>query len=165
MFQQRYREAVDATKRAVEMSAQETPGDYMPFGNLGDARQLAGEPTEQARQAWRQAIGILEIRLRQAKDDPELLATRGMYRAKTGERADAAADAERATLLAPENATVHYLAALAFAVNGSNPQALEEIGAAVRLGYSTAEIRRAPEFKGLHGNPAFEQVLNKPAPR
>ena len=121
MFQQRYREAVDATKRAVELSAQETPGDYMPFGNLGDALQLAGEPIEQARQAWRQAIGILEIRLRQAKDDPEMLATRGMYRAKAGERADAAADAERAILLAPENATVHYLAALAFAVNGSNP--------------------------------------------
>ncbi len=165
MFQQRYAEAVPVMERAVELSVRESPGDYKPYGNLGDAFQLSGGSTEKATQAWRQALGIVDSRLKGKPDDAELTATRGLYRAKIGEAAPAIADAGRAALLAPDLATVRYLAALTYAVADSRSKALEEIAVAVRQGYSVDEVRRAPEFSRFHGDPAFEQLLTRAAPR
>jgi len=124
---------------------------------------LSGAPIEKARETWRQALAILERRLQDRLDDPELLVTRGLYRAKIGDTA-AAEDAELAVLLSPANATVRYVAALTFAVGGDRPRALDQVRSAVRQGYSIEEIRRAPEFSALRGDPAFEQALTRPAP-
>jgi serine/threonine-protein kinase len=161
VFWQRYAEAVQVMERAAELSALETPGDYLPHGNLGDAYQLAGDSPAKAKQAWGRALEIVEKRLQRAPEDPELIATRALYRSKIGETAAALEDAERAAVLAPANATVRYRAALAFAVAASRSRALEEIAAAARLGFSEEQIRRSPELAGFRGDPVFEQSLSR----
>jgi serine/threonine-protein kinase len=161
VFWQRYAEAVQVMERAAELSAQETPGDYLPHGNLGDAYQLAGDSPAKAKQAWGRALEIVEKRLQRAPEDAELIATRALYRSKIGETAAALEDAERAAMLAPASATVRYRAALAFAVAQARARALEEIAAAARLGFSEEQIRRSPELAGFRGDPDFEQSLSR----
>ena len=152
-------------QQAVELSRQETPSDYEPFGNLGDAYQLSGDSLDKAAQAWRQALEIVDRRVKAEPENFELLATRGLYRAKIGQTDTAIQDAERARTSAPNNATVSYLAALAFAVSGSDARAREAIQAAVKLGFSVEEIRHAPEFSVMRRDPGFERILNRAATR
>ncbi|MCX6606198.1 MAG: protein kinase [Acidobacteria bacterium] len=163
IFYQRYREAVPVMEKAVQLAAEEGANDYKALGNLGDAYWLSGHVPERSRQAWQQALAIVQKRSSAKPTDAELLVTQALYQSKVGDTAAATAAIAKAVLLAPESATVHYIAALAYATAKLDPLALDEIRTAARQGYSRDEIRRAPEFSRYQELPAFEQALNPPA--
>ncbi len=163
IFHQRYGEAVPVMERAVQLAAEEGANDYKALGNLGDAYWLSGAPSEKSRQAWQQALAIVQKRSSAKPADAELLVTQALYQSKVGDTTAATAATSKAVLLAPENATVHYIAALAYATANLDARALDEIRTAARQGYSLDEIRRAPEFSRYQRLPAFQQVLTTPA--
>ena len=163
MFQERYRDAVPVMERAVQFAAEEGAGDFKALGNLGDAYSLASEDPEKAKRAWREALGIVGKRRTAKPGDAGLVAMQGLYEAKLGEGEAAEREAEKAVLMAPENAGIHYLSGLTFAVAGNQARALDELRIAARQGYSREELRRAPELSRLRSLPAFEQIVNSAA--
>ena len=163
IFFKRYREAVPVMEKAVQLSAEEGANDFKGLGNLGDSYSLSGDSPEKAKQAWRQALAIVQKRSRDKPADAELVAFQAIYQAKTGDHTAATALIAKAVLLAPENSTVHYIAALTYATANLDANALDELRVAIRQGYSREEIRRAPEFSRYQQVPAFEQILTKPA--
>ena len=72
-------------------------------------------------------------------------------------------DIAKALLMAPEMPVIHYIAALTYAVAGSQDRALDEIRLAAGQGYPLEEIRRAPELSRFRGLPAFEQIFTRSA--
>ena len=75
IFFKRYREAVPVMEKAVQLSAEEGANDFKGLGNLGDSYSLSGDSPEKAKQAWRQALAIVQKRSRDKPADAELVSS------------------------------------------------------------------------------------------
>ncbi|MGF1453252.1 MAG: hypothetical protein ACFB21_14390 [Opitutales bacterium] len=64
--------------------------------------------------------------------------------------------------LRPDNATAHYNLGCSLALKGRSADALRALRKAISLGYDDARwLRKDPDLKPLHGNPAFERLAEE----
>lgn len=154
----RYHEALGVLEQAAELAATEAPGEYLIWGNLGDAHWLAGDGLPRAEPAWRRAAEIAEGRLSRRPGDADLEAVLAEYYAKLRDRDKAMERLEASLRHAPLSAFVHYQAGVVHAILEDYGRAVEELRQALDLGDVAGQIRTAPELRGLRESPRFRQL-------
>ncbi len=126
-----------------------SPGEYQLWANLGDTLNWIPGRGPQARAAYERARELLAPRLARAPNDVLLVSRMGLYAARTGAAADAAALLPRAIALAPNSADVQFRAGLAHELLGQRDAAVAAINNARRLGYPVKFIDAEPDLVDL----------------
>ncbi|NBB85682.1 MAG: protein kinase [Bacteroidetes bacterium] len=152
--EERYEDAARLYETALEID----DASYMIWGNLGSAYHAMPDGAERAREVYARAIERALEEHEINPQDPDILASLAGYHAMTGEEARARGYLQDALTIAPENATVLYVAATTFERLGERAAALRYIEAAIERGYSRSEILRQPELQALIEDPRFERL-------
>jgi eukaryotic-like serine/threonine-protein kinase len=153
----RYDDAVSAYQTAVELN----PREDVMRRNLGDAYLRLGKEQEAERE-FRFAVDLISERLRVEQASAEPLARLAICRAKLGERIEALDSIEQATALEPRNTLVMYLKSVVLTLGGNQDQAIEQLGLALRHGYSSAEARRDPDLESLRSDARYAALFDDP---
>jgi tetratricopeptide (TPR) repeat protein len=127
------------------------------WGNLGDAYRQLGRAAE-ARQAYGRAIELGEELLRVNPRSAQARAALAMRLAGDGRCEAARKQGELASLDAGTNPTVHYYAAIAFAICGQRDAAVRHTVRAVEGGV-VADVRSNPDLRSLLTEPAVRKAL------
>jgi serine/threonine-protein kinase len=131
---------------------------YLYWANLADAYRQAEGYDEEAREAYLQAIRLLETEV-EAQPGNDVLVTRlALYLAKSGDREAALAVLEAADLEEGQ-ASDHYRGAVAYEICGERTAALAALATALRAGFSTSEVARDPELFGLRSDPRYHRLV------
>jgi tetratricopeptide (TPR) repeat protein len=155
----RFPQAEESFQQAVSLG----PRRYQAWGNLGYVRSLSIGRRAQAENAYRQAVKLAEEELRANPRNSLLLARLARYYAGLGDRATAERYMQRALALGRGDPDVLSETASARMQLGDPEGAMNFISQALEAGAPIAEIRDAPEFDPLHGNPRFEKLLQQGA--
>jgi Flp pilus assembly protein TadD len=151
----RFEEAVREFRLAVE-----DVESAARWGNLGDAYRQLGRSAE-ARQAYGRAIELGTALLRVNPRDGQARAALAMRLAGDGRCDQARKEAELASLDAGANPTVHYYAAVAYAICGVRDAAVQHAVRAVDGGVE-ADVRTNPDLRSLLSDPALQKALSRP---
>jgi tetratricopeptide (TPR) repeat protein len=87
-FQGQYADSVAAFRRAIELRA----NSYLYWGNLGDAHRWNPPTKHEAADAYATAIRLARDAISARPNDLDLRATIAVYRAKSGDKKQAAED-------------------------------------------------------------------------
>ncbi len=155
----RFADAGAMYAKAVELA----PRDHRLWGNLGDAYAHTAGREADGMAAYRRALALGEERLRVNPADANAISDLAHYHASLGLAARARQLSSDALKLDPENAYVHYNAALVSARLGATASALEEIERAVALGHQRHLLPRDPGLDPIRGNARFAALLAPPA--
>lgn len=128
---------------------------YIPIMNA-----LGALGREDAKRHVRQRLlQVFENHLREVPEDARARILRAGMFAQEGRTDDAVREANLAMVLRPNEGTVLYNAACAFASLGRKADALDALRKAWDAGFKDAEwTRRDPDLSPLHGDPEFERL-------
>ena len=152
----RYADAARVFEEAVKLDDK----SYIAWGNLGDAYYWAPGRRADASPAYRKAIALGEESLRVNPRDAGALASLATYHAMLGEKKPALAALDRALRLAPASPDLLFTAGLVYQQLGDSERALGALEKAVAAGLPVAQLRDAPNFDTLRGNPRFIGILS-----
>lgn len=155
-YERRFTKAADIYRKALKLNE----GDYLYWGNLGDADSWIAAKGPEAKKSYLKAIALAETRLNVNPKDGTALSYVAWYHAALKEKAAALAAARRALQATPNDTEVLFNVALVFNQLGETDQALEFVGKAARGGYSAALIRDTPYFDNLRAKQRFQRVLS-----
>ncbi|MEA1676282.1 protein kinase domain-containing protein [Nitrospirillum sp. BR 11163] len=150
-----YAQAAQAFERLTELDG--NGRDFLPWGNLGDAYRWVPGKEEEARAAYRQALGRLDVLLKSAPDDPWHNVKQALYAAKLGQR-DRALTALDVALAKPTPAIL-FDAAVTNETLGRRDEALALLAQAVKAGYAPQEIVQEPELAQLREDKRYPSLL------
>lgn len=150
----RYEEA----RVAFQQAATASPNDGLLRGNLGDALARLNR-TEDARQAWLEAVRLDRQALNVNQKDANTLARIASREAKLGDRLASEADITRALSLNATDSEVLYLAAVVRALNGDGERALSLLEQALKNGYSAALAARDVDLSSIRDLPRYRVVM------
>ncbi|HMF74919.1 MAG TPA: tetratricopeptide repeat protein [Bryobacteraceae bacterium] len=150
----RFDEAVANYQRALDLER----GDYRAFGNLARAQYWVGRRDE-ARELYRQAVKLAEQQLNVNPRDVDVHVLLAWYYAMLGQEPEALIHLQSAEHLISGKAEFAFIAGIVHKQFGHRAGTLACLRRARELRYTSAEIRAAPEFKSLHGDPEFEAVV------
>ena len=156
----RYTEAANAFGKAVAMA----PKNFRWSIYLGDALALVPGRSADARRAYSAALALAEEELRVNPADADVRVLMASCLARLGQRERAWDEAQRAVRGAPEDPNVLLPAATAAVLLERRPEAVRWLETAVAKGLGTVELERNPDFSSLKSDPAFQALLNRPAP-
>jgi TolB-like protein/DNA-binding winged helix-turn-helix (wHTH) protein/Flp pilus assembly protein TadD len=131
-----YAAAADLYRRATALN----PGDFVIWGNLGDALVADPATATQARDAFREAASRAQRYVEIKPDDAKALAALGWYRANLEETVQAKELVRRSEALASEPAEVALFNAQTFALFGDVEQARRRVAAARAAGMAENRI-------------------------
>lgn len=143
-----YVAAAAAFKRAVSLPAG-NPDSYLGWANLADTLQWLPGEGPAALRAYGRARALLADQLTRTPQDATLLSRMGLYAARSNAADDALRYTAQAVQVAPDNPDVRFRAALAYELLHRRDEALVEVAAAKRAGYSAAAIEKEPDFVAL----------------
>jgi serine/threonine protein kinase/tetratricopeptide (TPR) repeat protein len=146
---------------AYEQSTQLDPGNYVLWGNLGDAYYWARGRRADAMAAYGKGIALAEEKLRVNPRDADALRCLAMYHAMRGERKPALDNLGGALRLNPNGPGVLFNASIVYQQLGDTQQALEALEKAVAAGISPATLRDTPNFDGLRANPRYLKLIQR----
>jgi serine/threonine-protein kinase len=126
-------------------------------GNLGDAYRQLGKRKE-AEAAYAEAIRMGERQLDVNPKDGETRAGLGMFLAGSGRCSEARPELATALRLHPDSPTLHYYAAVAYAVCGDRDLAVEQTVKAIEEG-ALVDVSSNPDLKPLLGDPSVRNAL------
>jgi tetratricopeptide (TPR) repeat protein len=149
----RYAEAAREYQAAVDAGAARAE----TYGSLGDAYRHAGRPAE-ARAAYARAIDLGEERLRVNPEEAPMRAGLAMFLAGAGRCPDAARQAARSTAGTAIDPTVHYYAAVAYAVCGDFARA-RRLALSALEGGAPADLATNPDLARVRQDPAVRARL------
>ena len=161
IVQQRYDEALEMYKRAVEMR----PGDWRTWGNLAGAQEFAGREPEEAVGNYRKAIELAAPQLKNTPDEPYLVSRLGKFYASTHDSAHAAPLLRKSLLLAPNDPDLIERVAEAYEQLGERELALKLISKALGLGFSVDYGKKTAIFNALRKDPRAPAQLREVAIR
>lgn len=130
---------------------------YVRWANLADTLRWIPGREQASREAYAQALALLKPLQERSPLDATMLSRMGLYSARLGERAAAAAMTRRAIDAEPETADVRYRAAMAYELSGQRDEALAELRAARQRGYPLNLINAEPDLIALRRDPRFHQ--------
>jgi eukaryotic-like serine/threonine-protein kinase len=151
----RYGEALAAFQRAVAAA----PNDGALRGNVGDAYARLNRP-EDARQAWREAVGLDEQALAINPNDATILARLALREAKLGERAAAESHITRALTFGANDAEVLYHSAVVRALAGDTERALDSLEQALKNGYGANVAAADRDLDAIRNTPRFRALVS-----
>ena len=158
-FEQRFADAMPLYEKVVADGTR----NYKIWGNLGDAYRWTPGNSVKAAAAYRHAIELATQSIGVNPRDATALINRGLYRAKTGDRAEAIRDMGRALAYKPEDKAVIFYSAIIYELTGSRARALEYLRRAIHGGYSSSEIAAEPELGKLRLDPLYQAVVSSNA--
>lgn len=150
----RYEEAVAVHRQAVASADM----DYTALANLGDALWAAGSRT-QSRAVFAKAEELADAALEVNPNDGFILMDLAWIKASLGKHEQARRLIDRALQTVPDDPYVHYYNGLMLNRLGDTAGALDALGSAVDLGYSTRLLSIDPYLANLQENTKFEELL------
>jgi tetratricopeptide (TPR) repeat protein/TolB-like protein len=153
-FEGNYAEAAKQCEAATRLQ----PANPINWGNLGDSLWQLRGGKERAQAAFEKAASLASQQLAINADNPRLRKLYALYLAKLGRSAEAVAEVRRAQAQAPNDGSVDFYAARAYAVLGDADAALRELRNSLKLGYSAMEIAREPDFAALKKDPRYQEI-------
>ncbi|MRX09949.1 tetratricopeptide repeat protein, partial [Pseudoduganella sp. FT25W] len=139
-----------------------SPNQYLHWANLGDALRWIPGRENDARNAYRQAVLLLQPQLDRSPANATLVSRMGLYQAKLSHRSEAAVLARRALALAPDGADIHFRAAIALEISGDRSAALAQIVQARALGYPIHLIDAEPDLLALRRDGRYHYQETQP---
>jgi tetratricopeptide (TPR) repeat protein len=151
--QQDYGKAAGAYRRAIEISGEE----YVVWGNYAMALEWNGQK-EAARKAYSRATELAEASRGVNPKDAAVQMSLAEYHAALGDTSRARTFMHAALTLEPDNARLHYQAAVLEERWSNRDEALKWLRSAMERGYSRQQIERSPSLAGLRNDPRFRTV-------
>jgi class 3 adenylate cyclase/TolB-like protein/Tfp pilus assembly protein PilF len=140
-YRGRYKPAQEMFRKSIEL----VPTHHRAWGNLADALRFDSQP-EQARQAYRRALDLVEGELAVNPSDAVNQAQAAYYAIQLGDAGRARRGIEAALQAGNEITYVHYYVALAELGLGDQAKALAHVRRARELGYPEVLLKAAPEL-------------------
>jgi serine/threonine protein kinase/Tfp pilus assembly protein PilF len=154
-YQGRYQEAVGAMEKAVELE----PRDYLYWANLADVyRQVPGKAQEM-KDAYLQAIDLMQADIERKPNDSLLKGRLGVYLASAGKLEEAVKAISEIDLSTSQSPDVHYDAAIVYEMASRRDDALGAMKTAVELGYPLDEIEQDPLMVDLRSDIRFHRMV------
>jgi serine/threonine-protein kinase len=145
-------EAVASFEQAVSMGSH----TIQTFGNLGRAYYFYPSKRDQARAPLQKALQLAADDLKVNPQDADVYTLAAEYFAMLGKRSDSLQHLSKALQLRPNDAETLYFAAIVHGVLGERNEAISWLRAAIKRGYSRAEIDSALELDELRNSPEFQ---------
>lgn len=155
-YEGRYRESARMYEAALELNN----SDYRVWGYLAEARFWAEGMIAETRAAYAEAIRRANEILRINPHDAEALSSVAGYYARLGQRGRATRSLDKLIALNPEDLKVLFKIGGTYEQLGQREEALKWIDRAIRNGYTTAEVERAPSLRALRADPRYQQIKN-----
>jgi serine/threonine-protein kinase len=143
-------------------SGRGSPNHYLHWANLADALRWLPGRADQARDAYLQALLLLQPRLDRERGNATLLSRMGLYHAKLSHRAQAADYTRRALAIAPDGVDTNFRAALAYEIGGDRGAALAQLRRAKALGYPAHLIDTEPDLLALRRDLRYHNPESTP---
>ena len=152
----RFVEAARAYNEALQING----GNYIVWGNLGDAYDYSGDKAG-ASAAYQKAIALAKRRLEVNPRDATVLGNLALYYSDLGQVKLAHENLDRALRLVPNDSGVLFDAALVYNNSRDFDQALHWLEKALQQGFSIDTVRNAVAFDSLRGDPRFKSLLDR----
>ncbi len=159
----RFAEAAAAFEAALS-DARGSPNDYLKWANLADALRWAPGREAEAHAAYARALQLLRPLLRPERPDATRYSRAALYAARLGERDQAAEYLERAGSVAHESADFWFRAMLTAESLGERERSLDNLAAALKLGYPRHLVETEPELVSLRRDRRYHRILNGSEP-
>jgi serine/threonine protein kinase len=153
-YQGKYEEAAGSYREATALE----PKEADLWGNLGDALRMLHRD-EEARTAYRQAVGRARENVALVPNDPKAHLTLGLYCARVRDEPCALKEGNLGAQLQPESSETLFRIAVIHCIFGRMNDALDWLEKAVRLGLTRVQIQNEPDLAPLKGNPRFQKIL------
>jgi serine/threonine-protein kinase len=155
-YQGLYPEAAAAYQQALALP--DGPRRHGLWGNLGDAWRQIPHRRNEAPEAFRQAVVLLEPEVGRDPENARLRSQLALYRAKAGQ--GDAARREIAKVTTTEGRILFRLA-IASEVLGDRERALGFLQQAFQQGFPPAEANREPDLLDLRGDSRYARLLGR----
>ena len=146
-----------------EKAAALAPNNYEVQRNLADAYRWAPGLAHKAPPAYRRAIELAQDQLRVNPREPAAHGALAICWARLGEKNKALEAISTARRESPGDISILFDSVQVYHIAGLRQRALEALAAAVRGGYSLAEIRAEPELAGLRSDPRYQKIVGDSA--
>jgi serine/threonine-protein kinase len=154
-FRGRYQDSVSAFEKAIEMN----PGNYLTWGNLGDAyRWTPGKPAK-AQDAYRRAIQLAQARLATQPNDEDARGRLALYMAKSGDKPGSLAKIAELEKTGKMSAANQFRAIVVHELAGERDAALAALEGALKAGYNRREIEHEPELTALRTDVRYHRIM------
>jgi Flp pilus assembly protein TadD len=140
--------------KAVDLGLNES----VTWGNLAEAYLMDPQLAHRAPGAFRQAVTLAQEETTRNPTDANAHSFLASYYARLGDFPSALAAIQQALKLAPRNINVLFRAAMVYELAGQRDRAMEALQAAVKGGYSLAEIRQSEALRPLRGDPRYREL-------
>jgi len=147
-------EAIQAYEKSLKLN----PSNASTWGALGDAARFVKGRADLVAEAYQRAVALKEAELRIKPRDAGLRAQIAAW-VFLSDRKRALREIRNALSLNPNDSSVQIKAALLYEQSGMRDKAIAALEAAVRLGYSVAEIERWPPLEGLRQDPRYKRIV------
>jgi serine/threonine-protein kinase len=153
-FQGRYADAAAAMEKAVELA----PSNYLYWGNLGDGYRWAPGLRYKAAAAYANASRLAREKLALDLNDTAVRSSLAVYMAKAGDTAAALSEVAQVERTRSNSPGAIFKTALVYELAQDRGKALAALEAAVRAGYSMAEVVNEPELAALRSDPNYRRI-------
>ncbi len=154
-FQGRYLRAAGLYEDARNLDE----GNYLIWGNLGDALYWSSSEQERAAAAYGRALELAEELRATTPDDSPLLGDMALYNAMLGRSARALDLIADALGLAPDDAELRLQAAQVYQQLGQTDEAVSQLGQALNRGMTPALVLQNPWFASIRDTEGFLGVV------
>ncbi|UCC24652.1 MAG: tetratricopeptide repeat protein [Gemmatimonadales bacterium] len=152
----RFQQAAKLYREATEVRE-----DYASSFFLAQSLEAMGEE-EEAREAYQEAVRVVERYMDLNPDDPRAATMRAVALSRVGRTEEGLHWAERALSLDPADAGVRYNAACLFSVAGRTDRALECLEEAVEVGFGNPDwLARDPDLDNIRDEPQFQALMSR----
>ncbi len=140
------------------------PNDYRVFYWLGTSMQLKGVVFE-AKPILEKALTLTEQVLEKNPENATAYAYHGLVQTRLAKFEEAISDVNKARNLTPQSATVRYMAARVYALQGAEKkkEAIIALKEAIQSRYDFSEILN-PDFAPINKDPEFIAAIHKENP-
>jgi serine/threonine protein kinase/tetratricopeptide (TPR) repeat protein len=150
----RFADAASSYQEAIRLN----PQQHVTWGDLGDARKYLGQKNEAA-SAYRKAEELATEELKVNPRDPDVLSSLAAYYSNLQDREHALHYLQQCLQYGSNDKDILLDAAAVYNNLNDTGVAVEWLGKAVQAGYAANRINDLPEFRNLHGNPGYQQLV------
>jgi len=143
-FQGQYDIAAKAFKKTIELEGDSH--DHLYWANLGDSYRWSKGQTQDANQAYRRALQLLQIQMNKVPDNLNLQSHAALFNAKLGDFKAAQSALENVLTQDKLPSIQYYRAAVSYEIMADRTQALTMLGHAIAANYP---MRQDPAYHRL----------------
>jgi serine/threonine-protein kinase len=133
------------------------------WGNLGDAHRWNPPTKHEAADAYATAIRLARDAISARPNDLDLRATIAVYRAKSGDKKQAAEDIAAIDNAPKPSPSMLFKSTVVHELTGNRKAALASLERTLEAGYSLREIQTEPELISLRTDPQFHLIASRAA--